>query len=302
MPRKPPERSFLEWTDRFSTQQACLEETARHPWPEGLLCPCCGHDQAYLLNTRAHKRQCARCRYQVPATAGTIFHRTHVPLPQWFAAISLMGADKGGVSAPRLSKRIGVSWSTACPMLRMLRRAMGDRNRSFGLCRLFEVDDALVGGRRAGKRGPGAGGKMPVLLAVENRGHKAGHLAAGIRDEGRNGKLVRPFAHHPLAGETERKSDTLAALASLGERRYHTPRVTPPEPATKRLPKVHLVIATLKRLLLGTFHGVRPRYLQDDLDAFVDRCNRPHWETALPQRLLEAAVAHVPIQLRLRKV
>lgn len=32
-------------------------------------------------------------------TAGTIFHRTPTPLPKWFLAAYLMGADKRGVSA-----------------------------------------------------------------------------------------------------------------------------------------------------------------------------------------------------------
>ncbi|HYW75030.1 MAG TPA: IS1595 family transposase, partial [Gammaproteobacteria bacterium] len=43
-------------------------------------------------------------------------------------------------------------------------------------------------------------------------------------------------------------------------------------------------------------------YLQDYVDEFVYRFNRRQWEPELPQRLLEAAVAHVPIQARLCKV
>lgn len=158
--------SYFEWMEHFGTQQACLEEIARHRWPEGFLCPRCGHDEAYLL-TRGALRQCARCRHQVSVTAGTVFHRTHVPLPKWFAAIHRMSSDKGGVSAPRLAKLLGVSWRTAQRMLRVLRRAMRDRDRSYWLLGLVEVDDARVGGRRRDTRGRGAKGKRFVLLAVE---------------------------------------------------------------------------------------------------------------------------------------
>lgn len=291
---KQPEMSFLEWTNRFSSQQACLAEIARHRWPEGFLCPRCGHDQAYVLSNRAHKRQCARCRYQVSVTAGTIFHRTHVVLPQWFAAIYLMGADKGGISALRLSKLIGVSWPTAYRMLRLLRRAMADRDRCYWLSGLVEVDDALVGGRRAGKRGRGAEGKTPVLLAVENHGARAGYLAAQVLPDGLNQEAVAGFARRRFSADVTTRSDALAALASLGNRHRHSARVTPPKQATEWLPKVHLVIANLKRFILGTFHGVSPRYLQGYVDEFVYRFNRRHWEAELPQRLLEAAVAHVP--------
>lgn len=51
-----------------------------------------------------------RCRHQTSVTAGTLFHSTNLPLVQWFLAIYLMACDKGGISALRLSRQIGVSW------------------------------------------------------------------------------------------------------------------------------------------------------------------------------------------------
>ena len=120
---KQPPTSFLDWQRQFGSEAACMRELARHRWPQGFLCPWCGNDQAYLLSRR-RLRQCARCRHQVSVTAGTVFEHTKLPLPKWFAAIYLMATDKGGISALRLSKLIGVSWPTAQSMLRKLRRAM----------------------------------------------------------------------------------------------------------------------------------------------------------------------------------
>ena len=93
--------SFLEWTRKFATDEACLDELARRKWPGGFICPRCGHERAHVLERR-RLRQCA-------ATAGTVFEHTKLPLAKWFAAVHLMAADKGGVSALRLSKMIGVS-------------------------------------------------------------------------------------------------------------------------------------------------------------------------------------------------
>ena len=42
---------------------------------------------------------------------------------------------------------------------------------------LIETDDAFIGGRRSGKRGRGAAGKSPVLVAIENRDSRAGFIA-----------------------------------------------------------------------------------------------------------------------------
>lgn len=126
------EMNYLERTRHFSTDTACLEEIVWHRWPGGFLCSRCGHDHAFVLS-RGQKRQCAHCRYQVSVITGTIFHHTHVSLTKWFAAFHLIASDKGGVSALRLSKLIGVSWPTASRVLRLLRRAMYDRDRYYWL-------------------------------------------------------------------------------------------------------------------------------------------------------------------------
>lgn len=296
-----PETSFLDWVARFSTEAACLEAIIQQRWPTGFLCPHCGHDHAYIL-TRGHKYQCARCRTQVSPTAGTIFHHSHVPLTQWFVAIFLMTTDKGGISALRLAKMIGVSWPTAWRMLRCLRRAMADRDSVYRLSGLIEVDDALIGGRRSGKAGRGAEGKTPVILAVENHGQAAGFAAAEVCTDGLNKAAVRGFARRHVHHAATARSDALHALRCLGEQHTHEARVTPAEQATEWLPKVHLIIANLKRFVLGTFHGVSARFLAEYVAEFLFRFNRRHWESQLPYRLLEAAVSHTPFQPKLRKV
>lgn len=46
--------------------------------------------------------------YDSEPTATTKFEYRSVPLTKWFVAIDLTSADKCGISAPRLSKMIGV--------------------------------------------------------------------------------------------------------------------------------------------------------------------------------------------------
>ena len=111
--------NFFEWTHKYSTQEACLEELSRRRWKDGFICPKCGLDKSCQLKYR-HLHECAKCGRQVSPTAGTVFEHTRLPLPKWIAAIYLMGADKGGISAQPRSKMIGVSWPTAYRMLRIL--------------------------------------------------------------------------------------------------------------------------------------------------------------------------------------
>ena len=287
--------NFLDWQRKFATQKACLRELERHRWPNGFQCPVCGHDRAYRLNSRP-LHQCTKCKHQAFVIAGTVFENTKLQLPKWFAAIYLMGSDKGGISALRLSKMIGVSWRTAHSMLRKLRQVMGDRDRSHWLDGLVEVDDAYIGGKRKGKRGRGAAGKQSVLLAVERRRKGAGYLAAEVVDTV-DSDQVRKFSQRIAADATVR-SDALAALKVLSQRHEHQARVTPADKVDDWLPMVHIVIGNLKRFLLGTFHSVSKRYLQEYIHEFVYRFNRRRWESQLPQRILQAAVDHVPVPLR----
>ena len=193
---KMPEISLLEWQKRFGTERACEKGLIKIRWPNGFVYPRCHSKDANYIKSRK-KYQCRQCRYQVSITAGTLFHSTNLPLVKWFWAIYLTAADKGGVSALRLTKQIGVSWPTARNILKKIRTAMKDRDSVYRLAHLIEVDDAYVGGKRTGKRGRGAGGKKPILVAVEDKEDKAGFMAIEAVDT-ISKETVRSFLHKHL--------------------------------------------------------------------------------------------------------
>ena len=237
--------------------------------------------------SRHFLHQCAKCHHQASVTAGTIFEHTKLPLPKWYAAIYLMSSDKGGISATRLAHMIGVTWRSAQRMLRKLRTAMGDRDERYRLRGLVEVvDDAFIGGKRSGKRGRGAAGKTPVLVAVEHRDKGAGFLAVNHQ------QLTQCL--EPTAAV---RSDAYSALNILAQHCQQQAQVTTPQQADKWLPMVHIVIANLKRFLLGTFHGVSGRYLHEYIFEFVYRFNRHSWEDQLSRRLLNATANHATVSL-----
>ena len=58
-------------------------------------------------------------------TAGTVLHRTHTPLTQWFWAAYLVTTHTPGLSALQLQRQLGIRrYETAWAMLQKLRRAM----------------------------------------------------------------------------------------------------------------------------------------------------------------------------------
>ena len=291
-----PQISFFDWQHQFATEEACLRHLARLRWPDGFQCPSCGHDHGCFLPSR-QLYECTRCGRQTSVTAGTLFHATKLPLSKWFWAIYWVAADKGSLSALRLTKLIGVSWPTAFAMLRKLRQAMGHRDTLYRLSEIIELDDALIGGKRPGKRGRGAEGKTAILVACETFQGRPGFTAieavATI-----NHHRVRDFAQRRITPGVLIRTDALPALNVPGEAHRHFSQITPPENADQWLPWVHIVISNLKRFLLGTYHGISHRYLQEYLNEFTYRFNRRFWESEIPNRLLRLCVDHAPVHLR----
>ena len=89
--------TFVEFRIRFSTEDACRAELFRLRFPNGFICPKCGCTEYYPVRGR-NVFQCHACRHQTSVTAGTVMHRTHLPLTIWFWAIYLCATDKRGVS------------------------------------------------------------------------------------------------------------------------------------------------------------------------------------------------------------
>ena len=85
MPRPDFPKTLAEFQVRFATENACRRYLMESRWPNGYRCPRCGHAEAYPVAGR-ELLQCSACRYQVSVTAGTVMHRTRVPLRDWFWA------------------------------------------------------------------------------------------------------------------------------------------------------------------------------------------------------------------------
>ena len=292
---KMPKVTLLKWQKRYGTEQACEKVLIAIRWPDGFVCPVCNSKKAGYIKSR-RVFQCHQCRHQAYITAGTLFHSTNLPLVKWFWAIYLVASDKGGISALRLSKHIGVSWPTARKMLRKIRTAMTDRDSEYKLHQFIEFDDAYVGGKKTGKRGRGASGKKPILVAVETRGTKAGFMAAEAVSTISKETVSQFLEKHLEEGQTV-KTDAFPALNVISEKHNHEKKVTPGEEAGKWLPMVHIVIGNLKMFLNGTFHGVSSQHLQEYLNEFCYRFNRRFWEPELPLRLLNACLSHQPVKL-----
>jgi hypothetical protein len=290
-------RSLPEFEARFPDEAACARWLFEQRWPEGFRCPAGGHAKGWGLGRERLTVQCTACERQVSVTAGTLLHRSHLPLRTWLLAAWLMATHKNGISARQLWRQLGLgSYKTAWLLCAKLREAMVDPKRE-PLAGLVEVDETSIPFRTkdepvAAKPGRAHDGKLLLAGAVEIQGKAPGRARLTVIED-YAAKTLQDFIAAAVAKGSTVVSDGWSGYARLKDVR-HDPKIIGPMAAHVVLPWVHRVFANAKRWALGVYHGLRDKHLQAYLDEFVFRFNRRRTPHAAFARLLELGLAHQP--------
>ena len=77
-----------------------------------------------------------------------------------------MTSAKNDIAALQLSRCLDVKWDTAWLIKQKLMEVMRQRNATYELDGLIQVDDAYIGGEKPGKPGRGAANKLPFVAAA----------------------------------------------------------------------------------------------------------------------------------------
>jgi transposase-like protein len=311
-------QTVIEFNSRFNTEEECKAFLAKLRWPDGFICPNCSHDDGHLIESRA-LIQCYNCRKQTSVTAGTLFHRTQIPLQIWFYIIHCMTQDKGGASSTRLAAALGMRQATVWHIQQKIRQAMGRRDQSIMLAGFVEMDEAIIGPharrdtrskkddddesnktsatkkfkvrKQPGRGRPKKVGKnektqTPVLIFAEQEPGEAGFVAMKVLDSVSRENVLE-FAEARVDKFQHIKTDGFSAHHVLRtfDCTYEAIVCGGPDGCTE-LPIVHRVISLLKTDLMGTFFGVSVKHLQSYLYEFAFRFNRkgaeiPIWLSAL---------------------
>jgi transposase-like protein len=289
-------RTIMELERRFSTQEACRQYLFELRWPEGFCCPRCGHDVAWHMSRELYL--CARCRFQVSVTAGTIFQDTRKPLTLWFRAMWYVTSQKQGVSALGLQRVLGLgSYRTAWTWLHKLRRAMVRPGRD-RLSGTVEVDEIHIGGVKKGKRGRGADHKALVLVAAQKDGRRIGRIRLHRLKDASSASLIPAVKNCVEPGSLVRTDGWKGYLPLPSEMYVHNVIRKTIDVGDNLLPLVNRVASLLKRWLLGTHQGaVGMSHLDYYLDEYTFRFNRRTSKSRgkLFYRLMEQAVKIEPV-------
>ena len=116
-------RSLREFQTSFPDETSCAAFLFERRWPQEFVWPACGAGRAAFLRSRAHTYECLDCGRQTSITAGTVMHRSKLPLTVWFWAAHLMATHSNGMSAVQLEAQLGITYKTAWLLAQKLRRS-----------------------------------------------------------------------------------------------------------------------------------------------------------------------------------
>jgi transposase len=143
-------------------------------------CPRCGSRKYYLL--RVEKRRCKRCDYTYHDFTGRWINTGSLTCGQWLRIIKLFELE---LSTRKIAQQLRLAYNTAYKAVNTVRASILAHAEDAGqlLSGEIELDESYFGGRRKGRRGRGAAGKIPVFGILERDGVVSVQVVSDVRAE-----------------------------------------------------------------------------------------------------------------------
>lgn len=265
----------------FSDEQVCIDAIAEIRWPNGPICPKCGHSEHYYLATQK-RWKCRKCAKQFSVKVGTIFEDSPIPLDKWLIALWMLVNCKNGISSYEVGRDLGITQKSAWFVLHRLRLAL--QNQSFvkmgGKGTEVEVDETFIGGaarfmhrdkHRRRITETGTKDKVAVLGILE----RGGELRAGIIPTRRK-KVIHEEVIGNIEQGTQVYTDSLLSYWGLQHKGFvhqvidHAEKYVDGRVHTNGMENFW---SLLKRGLKGTYISTEPFHLFRYIDEQVWRYN-----------------------------
>lgn len=274
---------LIEITKKLNTQKRCISYLEKARWQEKPVCPYCQSDRITGMKKQL-RHHCNNCNTSFSVLVGTIFEASNLPLSKWFIAISLVMHAKKGISSRQLARHIDVTKDTAWYVQKRLRDAMQNTDKKL-LKGIVEVDETYVGGQTKnkhkkvrevlhaqGKVATGAMHKAPVFGLLSRSGRVSTQVV-----EHADGKTLKPIINNRVDRKSVIVSDGFGAYSGLNKK-YRGHEVVNHEKdeyvrGAYHTNNIEGFWSLVKRGIVGQYHKITRKYLQNYLDEFSFKYN-----------------------------
>ncbi len=280
--------NLIQVAKELGTDEQCLDYLEKQRWPEGVRCALCGSANISRITRKTESKnkrnriyQCLEesCGQQFSATAGTIFHDSHLPLTKWFMALALITNAKKGISAKQVQRDLKVGYQTAWYLCHRIRKAMEEKDGGL-LTGTVEIDETYVGGkaRRKQIRKEGKYKVKDCVVGMVERGGKLRlrHLGKGSATSEAVGAIIEAN----VSSDVERVITDESVIYPFGLPKEFLPKhetimhAREYERGDVYTNTNESAFSLLKRGIVGQFHKVSIRHLPRYLAEFEYRFNR----------------------------
>lgn len=273
--------NLMQLFSYFTDEQICRDYLEKIRWEDNITCPYedCKHDKVFKYsNGKVYK--CSKCKKQFSVRVGTIFENSKIPLKKWFAAIYLITSHKKGISSHQLHRDIGVTQKTAWFLLHRVRHTLGFNTGSEKLAGPCEADETFIGGRELNKH------KSKKIEGTQGRSIKTKSAVAGIIE--RNGELrakkvpdtrgynLRQFIYKNLEFGSKLHTDEwwgYKGLSQAFKHKFVNHKEKEYVKGDSHTNTLEGFWSLLKRGVVGIYHSMSDKHLQQYVDEFVFRYN-----------------------------
>jgi len=157
-------------------------------WKNGpVFCTRCRSRKIYRITGKRYR--CKRCGYTFHDFTNRWINRLRISHKKWLWIIKLFELE---LSARKIADQVGLSYPTVLKAVTIIRLAIiTDRDSDGFLSGEIELDESYFGGKRKGKRGRGAAGKVPVFGIYERNGTVRVEVVKNVTAESLLGMTVK---------------------------------------------------------------------------------------------------------------